>query len=218
MKYKAAIFDLDGTLLDTIEDIGDSMNYVLAMKGYPIHGIEEYKYFVGDGIRNLVSRALPADKRDEDSVKAALAAMRDVYSKRWDVKTRPYPGITDMLDALTDNEIKLSVLSNKTDDITNMIIKKLLPLWSFYPVFGERRGVPKKPDPAGAFEIIRILGIKPGECLYIGDTGIDMKTAAAAGLYSVGVLWGFRNAEELVENGARTLISHPLDLLSLLIA
>lgn len=216
MKYKAAIFDLDGTLLDTIEDLDDSMNYVLEKMGCPIHGIEEFKYFVGDGIRNLVSRALPPDRRDEDSVNAALAAMREAYSKRWDVKTRPYPGITNMLDALADKGIKLSVLSNKMDDITKKIVKKLLPSWSFYPVFGERQGVPKKPDPAGAFEIVRILGVKPGECIYVGDTGIDMKTANAAGMYAVGVLWGFRKAEELVENGARTLISHPLDLLNLL--
>jgi phosphoglycolate phosphatase len=216
MKFKAALFDLDGTLLDTIGDLGDSMNYVLERMGYPTHDIEEYKHFIGDGIRELVSRSLPADKRDEDSVRNALAAMKDTYSKRWDVKTRPYPGITDMLDALAEKGIKLSVLSNKADDITKNIIKKLLPLWNFYPVFGERQGVPKKPDPAGAFEIIRILGVKPDECLYIGDSGNDMKTANASGMYAVGVLWGFRKAEELVENGARALISHPLDLLNLL--
>jgi phosphoglycolate phosphatase len=216
MKYKAAIFDLDGTLLDTIEDLGDSMNYVLEKMGYPTHDMEKYKYFVGNGVINLVSRALPADKRDDGIVKAALAAMKDAYSKRWDVKTKPYPGITDLLDALADKGIKLSVLSNKTDDITKLVIKKLLPSWSFYPVFGEREGVPRKPDPTGAIEITQILGANPGECLFLGDTGVDMKTATAAGMYAVGVLWGFRKAEELVENGAKTLISHPLDLLKLL--
>ncbi|MGI6668631.1 MAG: HAD family hydrolase [Acetivibrionales bacterium] len=214
MKYKAAIFDLDGTLLDTIEDLCDSMNYVLEQMGCPTHSIEKYKYFVGDGMRNLVLRALPEDKRDKGSVESALAAMRNAYSKRWDVKSRPYPGITDLLDALACKGIKLSVLSNKVDDITKMIIKKLLPSWNFYPVFGERQGVPRKPDPAGALEIAHLLGVEPGECLYLGDTGVDMKTATAAGMYAVGVLWGFRKAEELVENGARTLISHPLDLLS----
>ncbi|MGE5614863.1 MAG: HAD family hydrolase [Bacillota bacterium] len=216
MKYKAAIFDLDGTLLDTIEDLGDSMNYVLEKMGCPTHSMEEYKYFVGDGRRNLVMRALPEDKRDEESVEYALAAMSETYSKRWDVKTKPYPGITDMLDALAGRGIKLSVLSNKTDNITKLVIKKFLPSWNFYPVFGERQGVPRKPDPAGALEITRILGVKPDECIYVGDTDVDMKTAAAAGMYAVGVLWGFRTAEELVENGAKTLISHPLDLLNLL--
>jgi phosphoglycolate phosphatase len=216
MKYKAVIFDLDGTLLDTIEDLGDSMNSVLEKHGYPVHDLKAYKYFVGNGMRNLVLRALPEDRRDSASVDQGLIEMRGEYSRRWAEKTRPYPGIPALLDALTEKGMKLAVLSNKLDKFSKDIVKKLLPDWSFYPVYGEREGVPIKPDPAGALEIAEILGLNPEEFLYLGDTGIDMKTAAAAGMYAIGVLWGFRDAEELEKNGANTIIADPLEVLKLL--
>lgn len=216
MKYKAVIFDLDGTLLDTIDDLGDSMNSVLERHGYPVHDLGAYKYFVGNGMRNLVLRALPEDNRDSASVDRGLMEMRDEYAKRWADKTRPYPGIPALLDALTMKGIKLAVLSNKLDRFSNDIVKKLLPDWSFYPVYGEREGVPIKPDPAGALEIAQILGLSPEEFLYLGDTGIDMKTAISAGMYAIGVLWGFRNAEELMNNGANMIIADPLEILKLL--
>ncbi len=216
MKYKAVIFDLDGTLLDTIEDLGDSTNSMLEKHGYPVHDLKAYKYFVGNGMRNLVLRALPEDKRDNISVDQGLIEMQSEYAKRWADKTRPYPGIPALLDALTEKGVKLAVLSNKLDRFSNDIVKKLLPDWSFYPVYGEREGVPIKPDPAGALEIARILGISPEEFLYLGDTGIDMKTAVSAGMCAIGVLWGFRTAEELVKNGANMLIADPLEVLKML--
>ena len=216
MKYKAVIFDLDGTLLDTIEDLGDSTNSMLKKHGYPVHDLKAYKYFVGNGMRNLVLRALPEDKRDNISVDQGLIEMQSEYAKRWADKTRPYPGIPALLDALTEKGVKLAVLSNKLDRFSNDIVKKLLPDWSFYPVYGEREGVPIKPDPAGALEIARILGISPEEFLYLGDTGIDMKTAVSAGMCAIGVLWGFRTAEELVKNGANMLIADPLEVLKML--
>ncbi len=216
MKYKAVIFDLDGTLLDTIDDLGDSMNSVLERHGYPVHDLGAYKYFVGNGMRNLVKRALPEDKRDSASIDQGLMEMRGEYTKRWADKTRPYPGIPSLLNALTEKGIKLAVLSNKLDRFSKDIVEKLLPDWSFYPVYGERDGVPIKPDPAGALEIVKILGFSPDEFLYLGDTGIDMQTAVSAGMYAIGVLWGFRNAEELVNNGADMVIEDPLEVLKLL--
>lgn len=216
MTFKAVIFDLDGTLLDTIEDLGDSMNSVLARNGYPVHDIEAYKYFVGDGVRALVKRALPEDKRSTEEVERSTAAMQAEYAVRWADKTALYPGIAGLLDGLTEKSLKLAVLSNKPDAFTKQIIEKLLSNWTFYPVFGERQGVPKKPDPAGALEIAQILEVRPEECLYIGDTSIDMKTANAAGMYAVGVLWGFREKDELLKSGARVLAADPIEILELL--
>jgi phosphoglycolate phosphatase len=216
MKWKAVVFDLDGTLLDTLEDLADSMNRVLAAHNYPAHEVEKYKYFVGDGMRTLVWRTFPEGARTGESVEAGLAEMKEEYARRWNNKTKPYGGIPEMLDGLVSKGLKLAVLSNKADHFSRLMVEKLLPDWPFNPVFGERQGVSKKPDPAGALEIAGMLGVTPEECLYLGDTGVDMKTATAAGMYPVGVLWGFRKAEELVENGARILIAKPLTVLDLL--
>lgn len=216
MKFKAVLFDLDGTLLDTIEDLGDSMNSVLAKNGYPVHDSEAYKYFVGDGMRTLVQRALPKGTHSEQLIDSALEAMKAEYAARWSDKTSLYPGMDGLLDGLVDKGIKCAVLSNKPDAFTKQIVENLLAGWTFHPVFGERQGIPKKPDPAGALEIAHILKVKPEECLYLGDTGADMKTAIAAGMYAIGVLWGFRKADELLENGARVLVSDPLQVLKLL--
>lgn len=216
MKFKAVVFDLDGTLLDTLEDLADSMNSVLAKRNYPIHEVNAYKYFVGNGMRILVQRTFPLDKRDYVCVEDGLSAMRKEYGNRWNNKTKPYKGIAEMLNALVGKGIKITVLSNKADDFTKLMVQKLLPDWNFELVFGERKGVPIKPDPSGALEIAQRLGILPQECLYLGDTGVDMKTAVSAGMYPVGVLWGFRKAEELAENGARMLITNPAAVLDLL--
>jgi phosphoglycolate phosphatase len=216
MKFKAVVFDLDGTLLDTLDDLADSMNSVLAGQNYPTHDVEAYKYFVGNGMRNLVERTFPEDKRDNANIDRGLAAMRAEYANRWNNKTKPYAGIAELLDALVGNGLKVAVLSNKADDFTKLMVHNLLPDWNFELVFGERKGIPKKPDPSGAMEIARTLGVQPRECLYLGDTGVDMKTAVSAGMYPVGVLWGFRKAEELVENGARVLIDKPIRLIDLL--
>ncbi|NJD04223.1 MAG: HAD family hydrolase [Ruminiclostridium sp.] len=216
MKFKAVLFDLDGTLLDTIDDLSDSANAVLAASGFPTHKTEAYKYFVGDGVRELIARALPESHRDKVTIESSLAAMRLEYRMRWADKTRPYKGIPQLLDALVENNIKMAILSNKADEFTQLIVKKLLPGWKFEAVFGESPAIPKKPDPAGAFKISDLLGIPAGEFLYLGDTNVDMKTAVLAGMYPVGALWGFRKPDELVEGGARVLIPIPEALLDLL--
>jgi phosphoglycolate phosphatase len=216
LKYSGIIFDLDGTLLDTIEDLADSMNQVLIDLGFPTHTLGAYKYFVGEGVEALIRRALPEDQLRPESLDQCLGALREEYSRRWGNKTRPYPGIPELLDHLTGLGLRMAILSNKQDYFTQIMVAKLLPRWRFKPVFGARPAVPKKPDPAGALEIAEALGLAPDHFLYLGDTGIDMKTARAAGMVPLGVLWGFRPADELRDQGAKWLIEKPADLISLL--
>ncbi|MEW6184350.1 MAG: HAD family hydrolase [Thermodesulfobacteriota bacterium] len=216
MKPAALIFDLDGTLLDTLDDLADSMNLVLKRFGFPGHPPEAYKYFVGDGMEVLVQRALPITHRDQATISRCFSAMREEYALRWKTKTKPYPGIPDLLDALSQKRWPLTILSNKPHDSSRMVVAELLPRWDFRLVLGARPSVPKKPDPAGALEIAEKLGVSPEGFVYLGDTGTDMLTATRAGMFPVGVLWGFRQAEELKENGAKILLEKPLDLLGYL--
>jgi phosphoglycolate phosphatase len=216
MPYQAVIFDLDGTLLDTLEDIGDAVNRVLSARGFPIHPIDAYRFFVGDGVAKLIAKALPEAKRDGETVRSCLEAYREDYDRHWNLKTRLYDGISEMLDALTTRGLKLAILSNKPHDSTQECVREFLSRWSFDVVIGQRDGVPLKPDPAGALAIVHTLGVPPAACLYMGDTPVDIKTAIAAGMNPVGVLWGFRPAQELRENGATILIEQPIDVLGLL--
>ena len=216
MKFEAVLFDLDGTLLDTIEDLTDSMNEALKRLGFPGHDSESCKMFVGDGVEKFALRALPENRRDESTVAKCVAAMRSVYRKRWDQKTRPYDGIPELLDHLTSYQIKMSILSNKPDDSTREMVAKLLSKWQFDPVLGARPSIPKKPDPAMARQIAEQLQVEPKNVLYLGDTGTDMKTARDSGMFALGALWGFRAAEELMANGAKALVAHPMEVLQFL--
>jgi len=216
LKYPGIIFDLDGTLLDTIEDLADSMNQVLTNLGFPTQTLGAYKTFVGEGLEALIRRALPKDQLRPELLDQCLGAFREEYSRRWENKTRPYAGIPELLDHLTALGLRMAILSNKMDYFTRIMVARLLPRWRFDPVFGARPSVPKKPDPAGALEIAEALHLAPDHFIYLGDTGIDMKTACAAGMGPVGVLWGFRPADELREQGAKWLIEKPADLISLL--
>jgi phosphoglycolate phosphatase len=217
MKFRAVLFDLDGTLLDTLQDLANSMNSVLVRFGFTGHPPEAYKYFIGDGMENLVRRALPeTHKNREATVSQCLVLMKETYRGCWMEQTRPYSGIPELLDQLTKRQITLSVLSNKPNDFTRLMVTKLLPRWPFECVFGERPGVPRKPDSAAALEIAQRCGVLPEAFAYVGDTGTDMLTAKLAGMHAVGVLWGFRPAEELTANGADALISKPAELLDLL--
>ena len=216
MTFKAVIFDLDGTLLDTLEDIADAANHVLLQKGFPTHRIDAYRYFVGDGVNILFSRVLPEQKQNDDLVAECVAAFREAYGYYWNVKTKPYDGIPDMLDSLTARGFRLAVLSNKPDDFAKKCVKELLSEWQFEVVFGSQDGIPRKPHPEGALRIANLIDTKPGHILYLGDTFIDMRTAVAAGMFPVGALWGFRSAEELRNAGAEKVITQPQDLLHLL--
>lgn len=216
MRFDAVLFDLDGTLLDTIEDLTDSMNAALAKLGLPPVTVAQCKYFVGDGAVNFVTRSLPADRQDKQTVEKMCDLYRQEYSRGWAVKTRPYEGIEAMLDGLAAKGLKMAVLSNKPDEFTKLMVTRMLGRWQFAAVAGERAGVPKKPDPGAAREVARQMGIGPERFLYVGDTNTDMKTANGAGMHAVGALWGFRTAQELLDNGAKVLIKHPTDLLNLL--
>lgn len=214
--YKAVLFDLDGTLLDTIDDLTDAMNAALSACGLPTHTVDACKYFVGDGVRNFALRALPQDHRDEATLAKVIPLYRDAYSKNWDNKTRPYEGVGELLDALAARGLKLIVYSNKPDKFTNLTVRKLLPRWPFVAIVGARESWPNKPDPSAALDIVAKLGLSPREVVYVGDTSTDMKTAVAAGMYAVGALWGFRTADELTASGAKALIAKPTELLPLL--
>jgi phosphoglycolate phosphatase len=216
MKYKAVLFDLDGTLLNTLDDLCDAANAVLARHRLPTHPSSAYRYFVGDGVEKLMRRALPDEGKDEARLQVCLEDYRAEYGAHWNVKTRPYPGIPELLDELTSCGMKLTVLSNKPDEFTRLCISRLLPQWRFDVVLGARPGVPKKPDTAAVLEIIRRLKLKPADFIYLGDTSVDMQTANAAGMFAVGALWGFRTREELEQNGAQALVATPQDLLKLI--
>ena len=216
MKFKAVLFDLDGTLLNTLDDLADSMNASLKRFGFPPNPVETYRYLVGDGLVNLVSRALPADHRDETTVDEVIRAQWEEYNRNWANKTHPYEGIPELLDDLQARGIIMCILSNKPDDFTRMIVQRFLPNWKFAAVRGQREDTPIKPDPAGANEIALQIGAKNAEFLYVGDSNTDMRTAKAAGMFAVGVLWGFRPKEELISAGAKALLARPADLLNLL--
>lgn len=215
-RFKAVLFDLDGTLLDTLEDLANSMNVILKAHGMDTYPVDEYKEFLGFGLEGLVRCVIPKAQVNDKLVHKFLADMKVEYGKRWAEKTRPYPGIPELLDELQRRGLKLAVLSNKMDDYTKIIIKTLLPGWKFNIVRGLKDSLPPKPDPTSALQITKELKIDPADFLFLGDTDIDMQTANAAGMYAVGVLWGFRTADELRENGAKILIESPLQVLDLL--
>ncbi len=214
-RYRAVLFDLDGTLLDTVQDLADSVNVVLRRHGFPEHDVQAYKYFVGDGVEELARRALPEEQRREPLLSRCVAAIREEYSHRWANNTRPYEGIPELLDALSASDIRMAILSNKPDDSTRATVSRLLPNWRFHPVVGASASVPMKPDPGGALAIAHSLDLPPDAFIYLGDTATDMKTARAAGMYAVGALWGFRTAGELTQSGAQAIIEKPGRLLDL---
>jgi phosphoglycolate phosphatase len=212
MKYKGVIFDLDGTLLDSLEDLANCVNQVLKCHGFPSHALEKYRYFVGDGMYNLLLRALPCEQRQDSFIKQCVTEMKGEYARHWADKTRPYQEIPQLLQGLQEKGLKLAVLSNKPDEFAKIVVARFFP-GQFVQVVGEGAGIPKKPNPQGALAVAETMQISPRELLYLGDTNTDMQTAVAAGMFPVGVLWGFREAAELEASGAKVLIEKPLDLL-----
>lgn len=208
-KFKAIIFDLDGTLLDSLADIADSMNIVLKTASFPTHPVEAYKYFIGDGMDILVERALPKEKNTPAVAKKCLAAMKKVYSQHWAAKTHPYPGTAYLLNRCEAIGLKMGILSNKPDDATQVTVDHFLLPELFSAIHGARPNIPKKPDPLGAELMAGQLGVEPEECIFLGDMPVDMQTATAAGMFPVGALWGFRTSPELIENGAKLLAATP---------
>ncbi len=216
MKIKAIIFDLDGTLLDTLGDLADSMNDALRRMAFPAHALPAYRQMVGDGAQTLATRALPAVHRDEATISKAYDLYRDSYSRRWDFDSPPFPGIPELLAALVERGVRLAVYSNKPDVFTQLVVAKLLPGWPWEVVLGQVEGTPKKPAPDGAVIVAKRLGLEPGEILFLGDSDVDILCANDAGMLSVGAGWGFRDREELRAAGAARLVDAPLEVLGLL--
>lgn len=212
---KLVIFDLDGTLLNTISDLAGSTNYALKQCGFPEHETEAYNYFVGNGINKLFERALPETEHTSGNIARMRHYFLEHYAQNNTSLTVPYTGITELLENLQHRGVALAVASNKYQEGTEKLVRYYFKDVVFSAILGQREGIPVKPDPAIVNEILHIAGISKDETLYVGDSGVDMKTAAAAGVFSVGVSWGFRTREELEENGARHIINSPDEILDL---
>jgi len=214
--FDAVVFDLDGTLVDTLADIAAAMNAVLAARGFPTHAVDAYKTMVGDGALVLAQRTLPPAAAGTAGLAEECARE---YSRQYQAighgLARPYDGIAALLDGLRALGVAATVLSNKPHELAVECVDEFFPPGTFRVVLGQRPGTPRKPDPAGVHEIVREVGAVPDRCLYVGDTPTDMETAAAAGLPSVGVTWGFRPEHELRAAGARYIVRHPSGILAL---
>lgn len=213
MKH-AVIFDLDGTLLNTLGDLRAATNHALEVRGLPPHSMEEIRQFIGNGIRLLICRAMP-EETPEAEIDAALDDFKAYYAAHIHDRTVPYDGIPQLLTALRKRGIQVAVLSNKIDSASQQLIEYFFP-GKTDVVFGEHVGVPRKPDPTSCRMVMQQLGVQPEQVLYVGDSGTDMQTAKNAGLYAVGVTWGFRSKEVLLEYGADVLVHRPEQILQIL--
>lgn len=211
---KAIIFDLDGTLLNTLDDLADSVNYALGLFGFPERSLEEVRFFVGNGVRNLMKRAVP-DGFNNPQFEDCLNAFREYYSKHLNSRTRPYDGIMELLSALHRGNYKMAIVSNKFDSAVKELAREYFS--AYIPVaIGESGGVRKKPEPDCVFEALKELGADTSQALYIGDSEVDVETARNSGLPCIGVTWGFRSRELLAERGAEYIIDTPMELMKLL--
>jgi phosphoglycolate phosphatase len=214
-RFDGVIFDLDGTLVDTLEDIADAMDRVLAREGARGHSYDDYRYLIGHGIRNLVTESLPPELRDEGTVARCYERMLADYGEHLLVKTRVYAGVPELIRELRANGVPLAIHSNKADVPTQAIVAALLDPADFVVVAGARQDAPLKPDPKVALAIAARFGLPPARVVYLGDSLVDMRTGTAAGMLPVGASWGFRTSAELLESGARFVIDHPAGLLGL---
>lgn len=209
---EAIIFDLDGTLLNSLEDIAESANEVVKRFGAAPHSVEAYRYFVGDGLAILMKRVMP-NNFSSTVLQESVECFQSIYSERWYKKTKPYDGIMEMLELLQQTGVKMAILSNKPDAFTQKCVNLFFPKFKFSAVVGKKEHTPPKPDPRSTLEIIDALAVKPEESLFVGDSSIDIKTGIGAGMITVGVDWGFRTKNELEEAGADSIISSPQELI-----
>lgn len=216
MAFPGILFDLDGTLLDTLEDLASATNRSLARRGFPTHERGSYRGMVGWGIRHLVEAALPPEARGLETVEEVAREVNAYLRDHPVVATRPYPGIEQLLAELERRKVRLAILSNKPDELTRSVVSELLGGVHFEAIQGARDDLPRKPDPTAALLLAKRMGLSPAEMLYLGDSDVDMQTATGAGMYPVGAAWGFRTREELSRHGARVVIERPEALLGLL--
>ena len=212
---KAYIFDLDGTLIDSLADIAESINRMLDGRGYPRCAAGDFTQMIGDGMEKLVERALPEQAREESLILTCVEEYRAHYDQLWQEQTRPYAGIVEVLAALKARGVKLGVISNKAHRFTVPITEHFFGPAVFDHILGQRAEVPRKPDAAGAHEMAAVLGLAAADLAYVGDSGIDMAFAKNAGMLGIGVSWGFRSVAELRGHGADLIVNHPVELLTL---
>lgn len=209
--YKLVIFDLDGTLVNSLEDLGNACNSALERFGYPTHPMDSFRYFVGDGVPMLIHRALPESERSEENIARVKAVFDEIYGRNYNVCTRPYDGITELLDKLKAEGILIAVASNKPDNFTQTIVTSMFGD-TFSYVSGKKEGFEKKPDPQIALHIMEKLGVSPKDVLFAGDSSVDMQTAHNAGCDCIGCVWGFRTLQELTDNKATYIANSPIDI------
>ncbi|MBR4135051.1 MAG: HAD family hydrolase [Bacteroidales bacterium] len=213
---RLVIFDLDGTLLNTLQDLADSANYMLEQHHFPTYSADAYKYFVGNGMPKLIERIMPGVHAPKELFNECLKMFLDYYTIHMSDKTEHYPGITDLLKSLKERGIKIAVATNKAHEVLPELFASFFPEVAFDICLGQRPGIPVKPDPQMVYDILETTGCAAAETLYLGDTGVDIQTALAASVTPVGVLWGYRPRSEMEAAGATLFIEHPLDLLNLL--
>ena len=209
---KLVIFDLDGTLINSIEDLGQAANYALSKNGFPTHSLASYPFFVGNGVRNLIRKALPEENRNDTTIDSLLKDFKEYYDDHNVDSTKPYDGIMELLKQLQEQGVKLAVASNKYQKATDKIVSQLFPDIKFVSVQGQQDGVNVKPDPSIVFNILGVALVPKAEVLYVGDSGVDMETARRACVDSVGVTWGFRSEKELNEYHADRIVHRASDI------
>ncbi len=212
-RFNTIIFDLDGTLVDSLSDIAEAANSALAVLGFPAHPKEKYRRFVGDGLMTLAERIVPAGC-DKSQISETARQFKKSYQTNWDRNSCPYPGIMTMLKTLAAHPVNLAVFSNKPDDFTQLFVARFFPGSMFGQVIGNRENLPKKPDPTGALTIADYFHVEPATCLLVGDSSVDIRTGKSAGMTSMGVTWGFRERQELEESGADIIIDQPSEIVS----
>ncbi|QSW90923.1 HAD family hydrolase [Flavobacterium endoglycinae] len=215
MKFKGIIFDLDGTLVNSLEDISDAMNKVLQGLNFPTHTYDTYQYFIGSGLRNLVSKALPSTNNSDEQIEICFECMINEYREICTLKTKPYDGIVELLENLTSQNIKMAVFSNKADELTKKIASEIFPN-HFDIAVGLSTEALKKPNPFEALAIGKKWNLNPEEILFVGDSDIDMQTAVNANMFPVGVTWGYRTEEELKNSGAKLVVNKASELIEIL--
>jgi len=215
LKIKAVLFDLDGTLVNSLEDLANATNYALINHGYPSRPIESFKMYVGDGIAKMIERAMPQSDVSAEKTELIKKSFLEYYDGHYCDKTCRYDGMSELVDGLHKAGIKLAVVTNKVEFMAKKIVTKLYGK-NVDIIYGQRDGVPTKPDPTLALMAMKSLDVIPEECVFLGDSGVDIKTAVNSGAIPVGALWGFRGKDELIANGAKYLIDEPYKLLEII--
>ncbi|MBO4693580.1 MAG: HAD family hydrolase [Clostridia bacterium] len=211
---KAVLFDLDGTLANSLADLAAATNYAMGVFGFPSRETEEFKYFAGDGMPKMIERALPENHKDAKTVSQIMPTFLEYYGKHYCDNTSAYCGMPEVINKLKLKGVKIAVVTNKNQEMADKVINKLYGK-TFDFIFGKRENLPAKPDPTAAFITMDALNVKPEECIFVGDSKMDVMTGVNSGAYPVGVLWGFRSEDELISGGARSIIKKPQEILAI---